>query len=256
MINDLISRSAEIWKEINGFEGYKVSNLGRIINSKGKQIKPFKKGNYGHGMVSLSKNGKSKKFQVHRLVAQAFIKNPYNKPEVCHKNNELDENGFLDNSAENLIWGSHKENCAFENTRKRQSENHADFKGENNPNYGKHLSDLSKDKMMKERGKQVLQWKDGRIVAFYDSLKQAGRKTGMSWQNIKNVCEGKYKYAGGYEWTYAQKPYDVDKVVEQLEKESQNIELIYPTDQGYDYEDAIGIDINKTKQIVKSGGIE
>lgn len=49
--------------------------------------------------------------------------------------------------------------------------------------------------------------------------------------------------------------YDVDKVVEQLEKESQNIELIYPTDQGYDYEDAIGIDINKAKQIVKSGGI-
>lgn len=50
--------------------------------------------------------------------------------------------------------------------------------------------------------------------------------------------------------------YDVDKVVEQLEKESQNIELIYPTDQGHDYEDAIGIDINKAKQIVKSGGIE
>lgn len=50
--------------------------------------------------------------------------------------------------------------------------------------------------------------------------------------------------------------YDVDKVVELLEKESQNIEIIYPTDQGYDYEDAIGIDINKAKQIVKSGGIE
>lgn len=50
--------------------------------------------------------------------------------------------------------------------------------------------------------------------------------------------------------------YDVDKVVERLEKESQNIELIYPTDQGYDYEDAIGIDINKAKQIVKSGSIE
>lgn len=50
--------------------------------------------------------------------------------------------------------------------------------------------------------------------------------------------------------------YDVDKVVEQLEQDSQNIELIYPTDQGYDYEDAIGIDVNKAKQIVKSGGIE
>ena len=50
--------------------------------------------------------------------------------------------------------------------------------------------------------------------------------------------------------------YDVDKVVERLERYSQNIELIYPTDQGYDYEDAIGIDINKAKEIVKSGGIE
>lgn len=50
--------------------------------------------------------------------------------------------------------------------------------------------------------------------------------------------------------------YNAYKVVELLEKESQNIEIIYPTDQGYDYEDAIGIDINKAKQIVKSGGIE
>lgn len=50
--------------------------------------------------------------------------------------------------------------------------------------------------------------------------------------------------------------YDVDDVVERLERDSQNIELIYPTDQGYDYKDAIGIDINKAKEIVKSGGIE
>ena len=49
--------------------------------------------------------------------------------------------------------------------------------------------------------------------------------------------------------------YDVDKVVERLEKESQNIELIHPTDQGYDYEDAIGIGINVAKAIIKSGGV-
>lgn len=49
--------------------------------------------------------------------------------------------------------------------------------------------------------------------------------------------------------------YDVDKVVERLERNSQNIELIYPTDQGYDYEDAIGIDINRAKEIVKAGGV-
>lgn len=50
--------------------------------------------------------------------------------------------------------------------------------------------------------------------------------------------------------------YDVDKVVERMEMESQNIKLIYQTDQGFDYEDAIGIDIINAKQIVKSGGIE
>ena len=50
--------------------------------------------------------------------------------------------------------------------------------------------------------------------------------------------------------------YDVDKVVEQLERNRQNIELIYSTDQGYDYEDAVGIDINKAIEIVKFSGIE
>lgn len=48
--------------------------------------------------------------------------------------------------------------------------------------------------------------------------------------------------------------YDTDKVMERLEQNSQNIKLIYPTDQGYDYEDAIGIDTKKAKEIVKSGG--
>lgn len=50
--------------------------------------------------------------------------------------------------------------------------------------------------------------------------------------------------------------YNVDNVVERLERDSQDIALIYPTDQGYDYENAIGIDINKAKEIVKFGGIE
>lgn len=48
--------------------------------------------------------------------------------------------------------------------------------------------------------------------------------------------------------------YDINNVMEQLKKNSQNIKLIYPTDQGYDYEDAIGIDTKKAKEIVKSGG--
>lgn len=219
MASDLISRSAliEEWKDIKGYEGlYQISNLGRVRNKSNKILKPFKKGMYGHSSIGLSKNNKCKNYQIHRLVALHFIPNPDNKPEVCHKDNSFNEDGLLNNSADNLCWGTHKENCAYENTRKRQSDNHADFKGKNNPRYGKHLPNKAKEKLMKERGKQVLQWQNGRVIAFYESLKDAGRKTGITWTSIRHVCNGTYKQAGGYEWTYVCKPYNVDAVVEHL----------------------------------------
>ncbi len=249
-MSDLISRSEEEWKDIQGYEGlYQVSNLGNIKNKKGKLLKPFRKGKYGHSLVGLSKDNKSTKYQVHRIVAIHFIPNPENKPEVCHKDNTLDKNGFLDNSASNLIWGTHKENCEFENTRKRQSENHADFTGENNPNYGNKYSDKNKEKLMKERGKQVLQWKDGRVIAFYESLRDAERKTGICWVNIRNVCDRQYKHAGGYEWSYVCKPYDVEKVVAELEKlPNREADYYYANSNDViDREDAI--------EIVKQGGV-
>lgn len=249
-MGDLISRSNEIWKDIEGYEGlYQVSNLGNVRNKKGKLLKPFKKGKYGHSLVGLSKDNKSTKFQVHRLVAIHFIPNVENKPEVCHEDNELDENGFLDNSASNLIWGTHKENCEFENTRKRQIENHADFKGVNNPNYGKHLSQEIKDKMMKERGRQVLQWENGRVIAFYESLRDAERKTGICWVNIRNVCDGQYKHAGSYEWSYVCKPYNVEKVVAELEEASKPLGFGLMPDSRYIAE-------SKAIEIVKRGGVE
>ena len=223
MQGDLI----EEWKVIKGYEGlYQISNLGNVRNRHGKLLKPFKKDKYGHALVGLSENNKSTKFQIHRLVALHFIPNPDNKSEVCHIDNTLDENGLLDNSVSNLMWGTHKENCEFENTRKRQSENHADFSGENNPNYGNHYSEENKAKLMKERGKQVLQWENGSVIAFYDSLKEAGRKTGICWVNFRNVCDGQYKHAGGYEWTFACKPYDVEKVVAELEEENQRLKKL------------------------------
>lgn len=213
MSDDLISRKNEEWKDIIGYEGrYQISNTGKVRNTKTNRIRAIHaKGKYGHAQVSLFDGRKNKRFQIHRLVAIHFIPNPDAKPEVCHIDNTLGENGLLDNSTKNLMWGTHKENCEFENTRKRQSENHADYHGENNPNYGKHLSDETKERMMKKRGRQVLQWEDGRVIAFYESLKHAGRITGIAWQNIKNVCDKKYQHAGGYGWSYAK---DSLKIVE------------------------------------------
>ena len=214
----------EEWKIIEDFDNYSVSNLGNIKrNRDGKLLKFWRHGKYGHQQVGLYKDGKSKKYLVHVLVARAFVPNPSNKPEVCHIDNSLNTNGFLDNSAHNLVWGTHKENCNFENTRARQSENHADVNGNKNPNFGKHLSQENKDKMMVERGRAVLQWENGIAIALFPSLKEAGRKTGISWTNIRNVCKGEYKTAGGYEWSYACKhQYDVEKMVKILEEKAKN----------------------------------
>lgn len=104
----------EKWKPVKGYEElYHVSNLGRIKslpkmcgyrNDKGRIIKPFKN-NSGYLIVSLSKNNKLKHFQVHRLVAETFISNPNNKPQVDHINRVRD-----DNRIENLRWVSMSEN--------------------------------------------------------------------------------------------------------------------------------------------------
>lgn len=101
----------EIWKSVNGFEGlYMVSNLGRIkslprngTRKNGSILKPAIRGNYL--FVRLTGNRLDKKCSVHRLVAEAFIPNPSNKPLVNHK-----DGNKLNNNANNLEWCTQSEN--------------------------------------------------------------------------------------------------------------------------------------------------
>ena len=102
---------AVVWKDIVGYEGlYKVSNDGRIKNSKGKlkalSIKKDKNTNYKE--VSLWKDGKNKRCLVHRLVAKAFIQNPNKYKIINHK----DEDG-TNNCISNLEWCDHKYNARY-----------------------------------------------------------------------------------------------------------------------------------------------
>lgn len=104
----------EVWKDIKGYEGYyQVSNLGEVRSIGHKwqrkgihKIKLHQNHDAGYLLADLHKNGKYKSYMVHRLVAQAFIPNPDNKPEVNHK-----DGNKKNNNVENLEWNTKSENC-------------------------------------------------------------------------------------------------------------------------------------------------
>lgn len=108
----------EIWLPIKGYEGlYEVSNYGSIKSvpttviskngslrkRKGRLLKTHKRGRYMS--KSLNKEGVSKAYTIHRLVALAFIPNPENKPHINHK-----DNNRYNNYVDNLEWVTQKEN--------------------------------------------------------------------------------------------------------------------------------------------------
>ena len=165
----------EIWKPVVGYEGlYEVSNLGRVRSlnyrntGKVKELISHDNG-FGYLIVELRNSGNRKTYSVHRLVAQAFIPNPDNLPEVNHRDLCKTNNCLL-----NLEWCSRKYNLEY-----------SDICG---------------------RGRYpVLQFtKSGEFVKEYESLSDASRQTGIFKQNIRRCCLNKllWKSAGGFIWRY------------------------------------------------------
>jgi hypothetical protein len=97
----------EIWKDVIGYEGeYLVSNFGNVYsNVSQKLLKPHKNIINGYYQIPLGDRVNRKNYRLHRLVAQAFIPNPFNKKEVNHKNKDIN-----DNSVQNLEWMNAWEN--------------------------------------------------------------------------------------------------------------------------------------------------
>lgn len=164
----------EIWKDIEGYEGlYQVSNLGRVKGLKrGGIIKP-QLSHRGYYRVGLYKNRKYHAATVHRLVAIAFVPNPYNLPEVNHK----DENK-TNNRADNLEWCTRYYNLTFGSRVKRISDNQR--------------------KTMSTR-KPVLNVDTGKE---YISISEAARDTGYAVATISDCCNGKYQTVNGQRWRF------------------------------------------------------
>ena len=168
----------EEWRNIKGYEGYyQVSNLGRVkslnYNKTGKEgIMKSHDNGYGYLEVQLSKDGKVKHCRVNRLVAQAFLPNPDNLPEVNHKDEDK-----TNNCVENLEWCSKLYNINYGTGSKRSAE---------------------------KRSKSVFSVdKESGLIMWWQSANEAGRVLGINQGHITMCCQGKLKSAGGHIWFYA-----------------------------------------------------
>ena len=181
----------EIWKNIEGYENYQVSNLGNVRNlnyngTKGnvKNLVP-KKNNSGRLWVELWANGRGKIFLIHRLVGMAFIPNPDNLPQINHK----DENP-LNNCVENLEW------CTASYNVKYSARLHPErFRNRHYSNHKGHGNKLSlKINQYDLQGNFIRSWDNSRTIFL---------ETGMSDWSITQCCRGNRHTAYGYTWQYA-----------------------------------------------------
>ena len=199
---EIINIQGEIWKDIEGYEGYQVSNKGRvkstIARKEGKLLKPSANKS-GYFIVVLRVNGKPKTHYVHRLVAEAFIPNPDNKSEIDHINTDrtdntvcLNEDGSVNYDKTNLRWVTRKGNMNNPLTKEKCGKIHK----------GRELLSIRGGKHYK--AKKVQQFtKDGLFIKEWSTPIEAARELGYeSSVTIRDCCRGRSKTAYGFIWKY------------------------------------------------------
>lgn len=179
-----------VWRPIKGYEGlYEVSNCGEIRSLHSNKVKKQNVCKNGYRYVDLYKNGCGKTLLVHRLVAQAFIDNPFNKRTVNH----IDGNKH-NNCVSNLEWATYSENA--KHAYRLGLKFSTDKQKEATRKMGKRFGGKSR------KGKAVAMLKDGEEVKRFESLHEAARYVGAVPSGICAVCKGRRNTIKGYEWKY------------------------------------------------------
>ena len=157
----------ENWRSINGYLNYEVSDVGRIRNVNTGKILKATINTRGYFYISLCDNGKIKKHQVHRIVAQEFFETSDNKTIVDH----IDGNK-LNNCVSNLRWASNSENGM---NRKPQRNKFSKYKG---VYFNKHHNKWCARIMSNDKRKHL---------GYYDDEKEAAAKYNEA--AIEYFCE-------------------------------------------------------------------
>ena len=181
----------EVWKDIKGYEGkYQISNMGRVksLNYRHTGKEGIMKGvadGYGYLQVKLWKDGKDKKYMINRLVAQAFLPNPDNLPEVNHKDEDK-----TNNKVENLEWCTRAYNLTYNGRAEKVGKK---LRGRKLTE--EHIKKISKPVFSVDKESGLIMW--------WKSAREAERQTGINNSNIIACCKGKVNSAGGHIWFYA-----------------------------------------------------
>lgn len=160
----IMNSPVELWKKHPDIDKIEVSSFGRVRSVKGHyyKIRPIAG---GYIKLQFRMNGKYVNKLAHRLVAQTFIPNPNNLPQVNHKDGDK-----TNNNVDNLEW------CTRSYNAKKYREKYGDSQG--HPVFAINLTNLK--------------------VSRYKSQSEAGRSLGVKQPSINYVINGKIKQTGDY----------------------------------------------------------
>lgn len=221
----MTTNNDEEWLPVCGYEGiYEVSSLGRVrsvdrhiisadgreYDRKGVLMTPF----YNRGYLGVVL--KKKTFQVHRLVAEAFVPNddPEHKIQVHHKNSVRD-----DNRSVNLQWVSTSEHVILDNRNEKVSEAKKRFfaeeknrerwrtfnQGEHNGNWKRKYSKEEIEKRVKHFYKPIYQYDlDMNLIKVYHCVRIAAEENGFDRSCLSRAARGEIKnnISYNYRWFY------------------------------------------------------